>query len=169
MSINKLSYPNAAAPIEGDSDWSKFIILIQTAFLNIENPIRVISGNIKKGSIFQIGGSVYIADADTAITGVASEYIKITPDTENDVADAAYVADLTGVTWNDTYNGYYDASGNLYLFNEAVALAAEEIAVIGGRYLTQESDGSVKIKIKGNYYVDFSDVVIDASDFLVVE
>lgn len=142
MAINQVTYP---ANLTAQSDFSDHGELIETRYLDsVNKPIWDISGNIPQGAIFQIGGDVYRADSDTAITGTASDYVKITPDGLG-AADAAYVADLTGVTWNAQYNGYYDASGNLYVFDEGKALADGEIASVFGRYLMQRADGSVSV------------------------
>jgi hypothetical protein len=40
---------------------------------------------------------------------------------------------LTGVTWNSTYNGYYDVSGNLYVFDELLALYEDEITSLNNK------------------------------------
>lgn len=71
------------------------------------------------GAVFQVGGTIYRVDTATAITGTPSEYVKITP--AGATASASFVANLTGVTWNTVYNGYYDGSGNRYLFDEVIA------------------------------------------------
>jgi hypothetical protein len=47
------------------------------------------------------------------------------------------VASLSGVAWNDTYKGYYDGSGNLYIFNEAKAFSAGAIALIQDEVLAR--------------------------------
>jgi len=75
-----------------------------------------------------MGGTVYHSTAATAIGGGASAYIKLTPSGDGSTLAADYVADLTGVTWNSTYNGYYDISGNAYVFDELDAYYANEIS-----------------------------------------
>ena len=113
------------APVDppvSDSDWTRTQELITMLFLGNNGPIlRVVGGNIVKGSVFQIGGAIYYADSDTAISGVESDYVKITP--AGATASASYVDDLSGVSWNDEYNGYVDASGNLYVFDETIAIS----------------------------------------------
>lgn len=79
-------------------------------------------GNVVLGSVFNIGGAMYLTDADTAITGTQSNFVKLTPSGDKLTCAASYVANLTGVAWNKTYGGYYDASGNLYVFDEAKAI-----------------------------------------------
>jgi hypothetical protein len=64
-----------------------------------------------------IGGTLYLATTATAITGTPSDFVKITP--SGATAAAAYVTNLTGVTWNSVWNFYEDVSGNAYLFDEA--------------------------------------------------
>lgn len=107
---------------------SPAIAQIAALLQNVEQPLRVIGSVVKKGSLFNIGGAMYIADADTNITGTASDYVKITP--AGATASASYVANLTGVTWNTAYNGYYDGTGNLYIFDEAKALSSGAISTI---------------------------------------
>lgn len=125
MAIDKLTSPQAVA--SGTGDWVAAVNLIEKLYLGQEIPVRIDYDNdlVLKGSVFQIGGSVYIATADTSITGTPSDYVKITPGAST--ATAAYVANLTGVTWNDTYNGYYDGSGNIYIFDEDKAYYDEVI------------------------------------------
>ena len=83
--------------------------------------------NVVKGAVFQVGGATYLATADTAITGSASDYVKLTISVDGLSLAPSYVADLTGVTWSSTYNGYYDVGGNLYIFDELKAYAAGTI------------------------------------------
>jgi len=66
--------------------------------------------------MFNVGGVVYVADADTAISGTDSGVIKITP--AGATASASYVSTFTGIAWNDAYRGYYDISGNFYFIDE---------------------------------------------------
>ena len=118
------------APVDpplANDDWTRTQDLITMLFLGNNGPIlRVVGGNIVKGSVFQIGGAIYYANSDTAITGSASDYVKITP--SGATASASYVADLSGVSWNDEYNGYVDVSGNLYIFDEAIAISDGELS-----------------------------------------
>jgi len=135
------------APVDpplANDDWTRTQDLITMLFLGNNGPIlRVVGGNIVKGSVFQIGGAIYYADSDTAITGSASDYVKITP--AGATASASYVADLSGVSWSDEYNGYVDVSGNLYIFDEGLALSAGEISECHKRYLHINENGVVNI------------------------
>jgi len=141
MAINRVDYP---ANLTDQSDFSAHGALIETRYMDQSvKPIAVVSGNVPKGVVFQVGAVVYRADSDTAITGTASEYVRIVPD--GATATAEYVASLSGVSWNSTYNGYYDASENLYVFDEGKALAAGEIAAVFGRYLAQQPNGDVAV------------------------
>lgn len=128
MAINKITAP--IQPPASDADWSNTQDLIEALSLGVEGPLRIVGSNVVRGAVFNIGGSVYIADADTAITGSASKYVKITPSGAS--ATASYVASLTGVAWNSTYNGYYDGSGNLYLFDELLAYTMGVISTVYG-------------------------------------
>lgn len=125
MAINRVPYTTTPTPVSGD--WALINNLMQTGYLKMQDALRIDydNDNVLKGAVFQIGGTVYLADSDTAITGTPSSYVKITP--SGATAAAAYVANLTGVTWNDTYNGYYDVSGNLYVFDEATAYISQVV------------------------------------------
>lgn len=142
MALNLITAPTPSAP-SGLADYVAQNNLLEAGFLNINSPLQVISGNIPESAVFQIGGAIYRADSDTAISGVASDYVKITP--SGATASAAYVANLTGVSWNSDYNGYYDVSGNLYIFHEGLALVAGEISTVFGRYAMQLANGDTPV------------------------
>lgn len=168
MAIERVPYPSS--PPASDSDWTLLLSLISTMALNANGqPIKVVSGNIVKGSWFQIGGTFYLATSDTAITGSASDYVKITP--SGATAAAAYVADLSGVTWSDTYNWYYDGSGNLYIFDEALAKIDGEISTEKDSFVTKDSDGNANVSAivkMGGTYSDTVEVTTDANGEYVV-
>ena len=128
MPIERIPYPEAL-PIN-TQDYVKQNNLIETGFLRVNDPWPIVGGNIVKGAVFQCGGTVYLADANTAIGGVASNYVKFTPSGDGSTLAPTYVANLAGVSWNNTYNGYYDVGGNLYVFDEMTALIAGEVAVV---------------------------------------
>lgn len=128
MAINRIAEP--ANPPTAIGDWTQAIALIRALASSTEIPLRVVGSNVAKGAVFYIGGTLYQADGDTAITGSASNYVKLTPSGDGSTVAAAFVASLTGVTWNSTYCGYYDASGNLYVFDEWKAYTAGAIASI---------------------------------------
>lgn len=126
MAINRVDYP---ANLTAQSDFSDHGDLIETRFIDQSyTPIRIDydNDNVLQGAVFQIGGVVYHADSDTAITGTASDYVRITP--SGATASAAYVASLTGVTWSSQYAGYYDGSSNLFIFDEVKAIISGAIA-----------------------------------------
>lgn len=91
-------------------------------------PLDLTNNKVVKGAIFSVGGVLYKASADETITGTPSDYVKLTPISAGAQCSAAYVANLSGVTWSDTYDGYYDGSGNLHIFDEAKAYKAGAIA-----------------------------------------
>lgn len=126
MSINLITYPSDV-PVSID-DWQNNIKLHDAVLLQQEDPWRIDYDNdeVMQGSVFQIQGAIYQADSDTEITGSASDYVKITP--VGETASAAYVANLTGVSWNNVYKGYYDGSGNLHVFDEIKAILAGAIS-----------------------------------------
>lgn len=146
MAINRVDYP---ANLTDQADFSAHGELIETRFLDQSYaPQFVVAGEIPQGVVLQIGGVVYRADSDTAITGAASDYVRIVPD--GATATAEYVANLSGVTWNTQYNGYYDTSGNLYVFDEGVAVYNGELSLTEGRSAGRTRSGHIYAK---NMYV----------------
>jgi hypothetical protein len=123
MAILRIDAPLATSPAVFAAP-----VVNQLAALSIDtgkgSPVKG-GSHIRFGSLFNIGGVMFVADADTAITGTASNYVKLT--VTDDEAAASFVADLSGVAWNDAYKGYFDVDGSLYLFDEDYALADEQI------------------------------------------
>ena len=125
MALVRVSYPSD--PPTAQADWTAINALMQMRFLYALGVVNWKKGDaIRKGTVLQIGGTVYYADSDTAISGSPSDYVEITP--SGATASAAYVADLTGVTWSDEYNGYYDGDGHLHLFDESTAMINGQIS-----------------------------------------
>jgi len=136
--IEKIIAPSEV-PISID-DWQHLIEIQNALLLAVQGVERVVGSNVVKGSVFLVGGATYLATDDTAISGDASQFVKLTPSVDGLTLAPSFVANLTGVSWNSTYNGYYDASGNLYVFDELKAIATSSIAVaklraIGGKNL----------------------------------
>jgi hypothetical protein len=127
MAIERIPYGEALAV--SMQDYVRQNNLLETGFLRVNDPWPIVGGNIVKGAVFQIGGTVYLATSNTAIGGAASNYVKLTPSGDGSTCAADYVANLAGVSWNDTYNGYYDVGGNLYIFDETLAIINAEIAI----------------------------------------
>ena len=126
MAINEVLFPTVPNPVSGD--WSKAVELIEHAYKNINNPLQVDGSNVPEGAVFQVGAHVYHADSATAITDTASDYVKL--EVSGTTLVPSFVVDLTGVTWNSLYGGYYDTSGNLYVFDEVKAILAGDL--VGG-------------------------------------
>jgi hypothetical protein len=156
----------ASDPPTSDIDWTRTQNLITMLFLGNNGPIlRIVGGSIVKGSVFQIGGAIYHANTDTAISGSETNYVKITP--AGSTASAEYVADLSGVDWNDEYNGWLDDDGNLYLFDEIQALDDEEITQIHNRFVGVGDDGkTLKINVID---ADIDDAEIDDAEITNAE
>jgi len=162
MPIIRIPYPNALPTVQ--QDYVDQNNLIETGFLRVNDPWPVVGGNIAQGAVFQCGGTVYLCTAATAIAGVASDYVQLTPAGGGATLTPSYVANLGGITWNETYNGYYDVGGNLYIFDEANALIDGEIAEEHLRFVTKNEDGDVavgrNIHAGGNFAID-GDLDID--------
>ena len=126
MAINEVLFPTVPNPVTGD--WAKAIELIEHAYKNINNPVKVSGSNVVIGAVFQVGGHVYHTDLATAITGTASDYVLLT--VTGTTLVPSFVSDLTGVTWNSLWGGYYDGTGNLCIFDEVKAILAGDL--VGG-------------------------------------
>ena len=127
MAINLLTDPlETPATI---ADWQNLTAQMRALALAAQGAARVSGSNIVKGAVFLVGGALYVAAADTAISGSASDYVKLTVAVDGLTLTPSFVADLTGVTWSNVWNGYYDVGGNLYEFDEKKALAAAIVAI----------------------------------------
>jgi len=104
------------------ADWEKINNVLQTIGLDINSPTRISGSKILRGSVIFFAGAWYVADADTTITGNATDYVRLT--NSAGTVTAAFVSSLSGVTFNRTWNGWYDSSMRLYLFDEIKAYAA---------------------------------------------
>jgi hypothetical protein len=114
MALTVISAPEALPTSQ--QDYVDQNVLIATSFLDPEKIYKIdyTNSEVKQGSIINLGGTILKAVAAESITGTASDFVKI----DHSAYTASYVSDLTGVSWNSTYNGYYDGSGDLYLFDE---------------------------------------------------
>ena len=113
MAINKITAATADSP----STFASPVINQLAALLTVASSTKRASGGyILKGALFNIGGSMFMADSDTAISGTTSDYIKLT--VSGDTATAAYTDDISDASWNGAYQGCFDSSGNLYITDE---------------------------------------------------
>lgn len=119
MGIDRKDYPTVGKPVEGESNWAKVLTLIDAQYKTLNNPLSVNGSVVVKNAVFQIGGCIYVASEDVAISGLASDYVKISPNTADSGAtcSAVFVASLSGVVYNTARNGFYDVDGNLYIFD----------------------------------------------------
>lgn len=102
------------------NDWNKINNVLQTIGLDINSPKRI-GSKIPRGSVIFFAGAWYVADSDTAISGGGTNYIRLT--NTAGVVTAEFVSSLDGVSFNRTWNGWYDSSMRLYLFDEVLAFA----------------------------------------------
>ena len=68
---------------------------------------------IKQGCYVSHGGSLYVADADTAITGSPADgsvYIRVSGTTS---LTAEFITDISGYTWNPVYSALTNGSYTL--------------------------------------------------------
>ena len=128
MSITKITDPSSL-PLT-TADYQNQNVQIEKLLGNVNQPYPVIGGNIVKGSLFNIGGDMFYCGADTAISGTASDYVKLV--VSGATATPEYVASLSGVAWEQAYNGYYNGS-DLYVFDEAKALVDGELSALSSK------------------------------------
>jgi hypothetical protein len=110
MAINRIPYPSSTPTAIADYEAQNALLVAALGEGN--NVIPFIGTAMSIGFVFNVGGVVYRVDTATSITGTASPYVKITP--SGATASASFVANLSGVSWNNVWNGYYDGSGNRY-------------------------------------------------------
>jgi hypothetical protein len=117
MPLTLISDPNSLPTVQ--NDYVAQNNLIETMHLDPYKKFHIDFENdvIPEGSIIYLGGSVLKAESDESIGGIKSDYVVI----DHTSRTASYAASLSGVTWDDAYNGYYDAAGDLYIFDEATA------------------------------------------------
>lgn len=127
MAITKITAPSEVPA--STADWTAVLNYLRALLVASQGAERVVGSNITQGSVFFVGGAVYMADADTAITGSASDYVKLTVSKDGLTLAPSYVANISAVAWSDQYHGYYDEDGNLYVFDILKALAAGATSV----------------------------------------
>ena len=118
MALDRVDFPTTPNPVSGD--WAKLTELVEKSYQNVESKQMFLGIIIEQGTTIQVGGIIYYGTSDTIITGTSSNYVKLTPNVGDSGAtcDAAFVFNLSGVTWNSIYGGYYDGSGNRHIFIE---------------------------------------------------
>jgi len=125
MAINLFTAPLATSPaVFASPVVSELALLVR----NIDHQNRFKYGFVRKGAMFNIGGSLFVADSDTAISGTYSGFIKLT--VSGTTATASYVSGSPSVTWDDENNGFYDGSGNYYAFDDSGVQVIRNISTV---------------------------------------
>lgn len=106
-------------------DWDKINNVLLGIGMGMLNSTRIIGSNVKRGSIVYFAGAWYVTDADTAISGTASDYVMLT--NTAGVITASFVSSIATVSFNRTWNGWYDSSLRLHIFDEVKAFGAGAI------------------------------------------
>lgn len=101
------------------TDWQNLLAQLQIDAMAINNPFAVDGTTIRKGYMFFVQGAWYKTVSDTNISGTQSPYVRLSVSGSSLVP--AFVSSLSGVSWSTTWNDYYDASNNLYIFDEIKA------------------------------------------------
>ena len=125
MAINLFTAPLATSPaVFASPVVSELALLVR----NIDHQNRFKYGFVRKGAMFNIGGSLFVADSDTAISGTYSGFIKLT--VSGTTATASYVDGSQSVAWDDENNGYYDGSGNYYALDDSGVTVIRNISTV---------------------------------------
>ena len=128
MSIDRVPFGNSLPTVTQDYVDQNNLLAAGLLDINEVYPVDFDNDLIPEGVTFSIGGTLYkTTGADEPITGTPSKYVRITPSGGGATDTAAYVANLTGVTWSNVYNHYEDVSGNLYLFDEGLGFIEGDI------------------------------------------
>lgn len=164
MPISKITAPSETP--SALSDYQAQNALLSALLLAVQGAERIVGSNVVKGAVFQVGGATYLATADTAISGSASDYVKLTVSVDGLSLAPSYVADLTGVTWSSTYNGYYDVNGNLYIFDELKAYAAgtivaKKLAAVGLKNVGAGWEDALIVALGTGWPTTLSKAIID--------
>lgn len=139
MAFTLISAPDSVPT--STADWAKINNVLLTIGMALLSPARISGGKVIRGSVVHFAGAWYVTDSDTAISGTASNYVKLT-NTAGTVT-ASYSASLTGVSWNKTWNGYYNASGEYFIFDTMKARGAGLISDVYGLALWQPQDAGM--------------------------
>jgi hypothetical protein len=114
MAINKIASPLSDSPSVFAAPVVNQLLALA---IDCNHGARVSGGYIKKGSLWNIGGQMFIADSDTAISGTRSaSTVAIKFSVSGNMATALYVDSTNSAVWNGSYQGYYDTSGNMYFY-----------------------------------------------------
>jgi len=116
MAINKITAPLSTGP----SVFADPVINQLAALLtDCNHGTRVSGGYVKQGSLWNIGGAMFMANSDTAITGTRSASttgVKFT--VSGNTATVSYGAD--SVTWDGSQQGFYDSNNNFYYCGDVI-------------------------------------------------
>lgn len=159
MSINIINCPNELPLNISDYQAQNSQISELINYLNF--PLSVIGSNIRKGAIFNLGGVLYKASSNTAISGTQSKYVKITPSVDALTCSASFAANLSGVFFNDIYNGYYDIDGNLYIFNEVEAVNSGNFDILNYKKIESFIQKNTAIAGDNVVYMESADNIGD--------
>jgi hypothetical protein len=107
-------------------DWDKINNVLLATGMGLLNSTRIVGTNISRGSVVFFAGAWFVTDVDTAITGSASNYVRLT-NTAGTIT-VEYVSSISTVSFNRTWNGWYDPQGRLHIFDEVKAYAVNAIS-----------------------------------------
>lgn len=113
MAINKIAAPLSNSPSVFASPVVNQLLALSMAS---EKHARIVNGYVRKGSMFCILGDLFVADSDTLISGTESGSVAVIFTVSGNEATAAYTTS-NDATWNGAYQGYYDSSNRLYIYD----------------------------------------------------
>lgn len=145
MAINKITAPLSTSP----SVFAAPVIAQLAALLTLASNVKRASGGyILKGALFNIGGTMYMADSDTAISGTPSDYVAITA--SGDIATAAYATDISDVRWDGAYQGCFDTDGVLYIAEDQYGIRPIYTKLIdSGTYVVPPNCFEIHVILQG--------------------
>ena len=104
MALERVSIPTPTAPVSS-ADYVSILSQLEAKNQAFMGASVVIGSTIHEGRIIDIGGVLYKSTSDTTITGTPSRFVKVTA--SGATATAVFISNLTNVTWNHVYGGYY--------------------------------------------------------------
>ena len=113
MAINKIAAPLSTSPSVFAAPVVNQLLALSMAS---EKHARIVNGYVRKGSMFCILGDLFVADSDTLISGTESGSVAVIFTVSGNAATAAYTTS-NDATWNGAYQGYYDSSNKLYIYD----------------------------------------------------
>ena len=90
---------------------------LQALVIDVNHGDRISDTYVLQGALFCVGGSLYCADSDTAITGTRALSTAVKFTVSGDTLVPSYADVLkSDLTWKGSWQGYYDDDDNYYYY-----------------------------------------------------